>query len=85
MQPAPPLPEGQAQGHAHAACLLQSTAHHHPTHMQVSAQKKKCGFVSPRRFVGRVKAENALFSSFMHQVGGWRGGAGQSWGAAATA
>lgn len=38
---------------------------------QVSSQKKKCGFVSPRRFVGRVKAENALFSSYMHQAS-WR-------------
>ncbi len=36
--------------------------------MQVNSQKKKCGFVSPRRFVSRVKAENALFSSYMHQV-----------------
>ncbi|PSC77008.1 Ubiquitin carboxyl-terminal hydrolase 3 [Micractinium conductrix] len=35
--------------------------------LQVSSQKKKCGFVSPRRFVSRVKAENALFSSYMHQ------------------
>lgn len=35
---------------------------------QVNGQKKKCGFVSPRRFVSRVKAENALFSSYMHQV-----------------
>ncbi|KAL4451497.1 hypothetical protein ABPG75_007159 [Micractinium tetrahymenae] len=35
--------------------------------VQVASQKKKCGFVSPRRFVSRVKAENALFSSYMHQ------------------
>lgn len=35
--------------------------------VQVSGQKKKCGFVSPRPFVSRVKSENALFSSYMHQ------------------
>ena len=45
--------------------------------LQVNSQKKKCGgFVSPRRFVTRVKAENALFSSYMHQVGGLRWAAG---------
>lgn len=37
-------------------------------HLQVSGQKRKCGYISPRRFVGRVKADNALFSSYMHQV-----------------
>ena len=48
-----------------------------PSPLQVSSQKKKCGgFVSPRRFVTRVKAENALFSSYMHQVGGLRWAAG---------
>lgn len=35
--------------------------------LQVSGQKRKCGYISPRRFVGRVKADNALFSSYMHQ------------------
>ncbi|KAI3437589.1 hypothetical protein D9Q98_000042 [Chlorella vulgaris] len=35
--------------------------------LQVNGQKRKCGYVSPRRFVSRVKAENALFSSYMHQ------------------
>ena len=37
--------------------------------MQIHAQKKKTGLVSPRKFVQRVKAENELFSSYMHQVG----------------
>ncbi|PRW20845.1 Ubiquitin carboxyl-terminal hydrolase 3 isoform B [Chlorella sorokiniana] len=35
--------------------------------LQVSGQKRKCGYISPRRFVGRVKSDNALFSSYMHQ------------------
>ena len=40
--------------------------------MQIHAQKKKTGLVSPRKFVQRVKAENELFSSYMHQVRlGW--------------
>jgi hypothetical protein len=42
---------------------------HSPCCLQVRGQKKKCGFISPRRFVSRVKSENALFSSYMHQVG----------------
>ena len=48
--------------------------HHHLA--QVSSQRRKCGFISPRRFVGRVKQENALFSSYMHQVGAGLWGAG---------
>ena len=39
-----------------------------PRTPQINAQRRKTGFVSPRKFVGRVKAENALFSGFMHQV-----------------
>ncbi|GAB4813530.1 hypothetical protein N2152v2_000576 [Parachlorella kessleri] len=35
--------------------------------VQIHAQKKKTGLVSPRKFVQRVKAENELFSSYMHQ------------------
>lgn len=50
---------------------------------QVNSQKKKCGFVSPRRFVSRVKLENVLFSSYMHQAGRHAGvshPASQVWG-----
>ncbi|WOK97636.1 ubiquitin carboxyl-terminal hydrolase 3 [Canna indica] len=34
---------------------------------QISSQKKKTGIISPRRFVQRVKKENELFRSYMHQ------------------
>ncbi|XP_074573179.1 ubiquitin carboxyl-terminal hydrolase 3-like [Curcuma longa] len=34
---------------------------------QISSQKKKTGVVSPRRFVQRVKKQNELFRSYMHQ------------------
>lgn len=40
-----------------------------PTRQQTSSQKKKTGFLSPRRLINRIKSENALFSNFMHQVG----------------
>jgi hypothetical protein len=62
----------QAAGGAGVGDLRRCAIHRHhvclPSPLQVNGQKKKCGFVSPRRFVGRVKAENALFSSFMHQA-----------------
>ena len=35
--------------------------------MQISAQRKKTGYISPRKFVGKVKSENELFSGYMHQ------------------
>ncbi|KAL6772132.1 hypothetical protein ACKKBG_A29055 [Auxenochlorella protothecoides x Auxenochlorella symbiontica] len=35
--------------------------------LQTSSQKKKTGFLSPRRLINRIKSENALFSNFMHQ------------------
>lgn len=35
--------------------------------MQINAQRKKTGYLSPRKFVGKVKAENELFSGYMHQ------------------
>ena len=38
-----------------------------PRPPQVAAQRKKTGYLSPRKFVARVKAENELFSSHMHQ------------------
>ncbi|KAJ0987342.1 hypothetical protein J5N97_005698 [Dioscorea zingiberensis] len=34
---------------------------------QVSSQKKKTGVITPKRFVQRVKKENELFRSYMHQ------------------
>ncbi|XP_042406278.1 ubiquitin carboxyl-terminal hydrolase 4-like [Zingiber officinale] len=34
---------------------------------KICSQKKKTGIVSPRRFVQRVKKENELFRSYMHQ------------------
>ncbi|CAD5185821.1 ubiquitin carboxyl-terminal hydrolase 3 [Musa acuminata AAA Group] len=34
---------------------------------QISSQKKKTGVISPRRFVQRVKKQNELFRSYMHQ------------------
>ncbi len=34
---------------------------------QINAQRKKTGYLSPRKFVGKVKQENELFSGYMHQ------------------
>ncbi|WOL02746.1 hypothetical protein Cni_G11465 [Canna indica] len=34
---------------------------------QINSQKKKTGVISPRRFVQRVKKQNELFRSYMHQ------------------
>ena len=35
--------------------------------LQIASQKKRYGYISPRKFVSRVKAESDLFSSYMHQ------------------
>ncbi|KAH9316845.1 hypothetical protein KI387_018614, partial [Taxus chinensis] len=35
--------------------------------MQINSQKKKTGVIAPKRFVQRVKKENELFRSYMHQ------------------
>lgn len=35
--------------------------------MQISSQKKKTGAIAPKRFVQRVKKQNELFRSYMHQ------------------
>lgn len=34
---------------------------------QISTQKKKTGVIQPKRFVQRVKRDNELFRSYMHQ------------------
>ncbi|OUZ99346.1 Ubiquitin carboxyl-terminal hydrolases family 2 [Macleaya cordata] len=34
---------------------------------EISSQKKKTGVIAPKRFVQRVKKENELFRSYMHQ------------------
>lgn len=41
-------------------CLAELFAH-------IAAQKKKTGVVAPKRFVQRLKKDNELFRSFMHQ------------------
>ncbi|KAK9134270.1 hypothetical protein Syun_013600 [Stephania yunnanensis] len=35
---------------------------------QICSQKKKTGVIAPKRFVQRVKKENELFRSYMHQL-----------------
>jgi ubiquitin carboxyl-terminal hydrolase 12/46 len=35
---------------------------------QISSQKKKTGVIAPKRFVQRLKKQNELFRSYMHQV-----------------
>lgn len=37
--------------------------------MQINSQKKKTGSVAPQKFVARLKKDNELFRSYMHQVG----------------
>ena len=37
--------------------------------LQINSQKKKTGIIAPRRFVQRLKRDNELFRSYMHQVG----------------
>ncbi|KAJ7294344.1 hypothetical protein O6H91_Y264700 [Diphasiastrum complanatum] len=34
---------------------------------QINSQKKKTGVIAPKRFVQRVKKQNELFRSYMHQ------------------
>lgn len=36
--------------------------------MQIHSQKKKSGVIAPKRFVQRLKRDNELFRSYMHQV-----------------
>ncbi|CAH9084613.1 unnamed protein product [Cuscuta europaea] len=35
--------------------------------MQISSQKKKTGVIAPKRFVHRLKKQNEIFRSYMHQ------------------
>ncbi|CAH9090013.1 unnamed protein product [Cuscuta europaea] len=35
--------------------------------MQISSQKKKTGVIAPRRFVHKLKKQNEIFRSYMHQ------------------
>lgn len=35
--------------------------------MQISSQKKKTGVIAPRRFVQKLKKQNEIFRSYMHQ------------------
>ncbi len=37
--------------------------------VQIQASKKKTGVIPPRKFVQRLKKDNELFRSYMHQVG----------------
>ena len=39
--------------------------------MQINTQKKKTGIIAPRRFVQRLKRDNELFRSYMHQACCW--------------
>lgn len=39
----------------------------HTASAQISTQKKKTGVIQPKRFVQRVKRDNELFRSYMHQ------------------
>lgn len=36
--------------------------------VQIHTHKKKTGVIAPRRFVQRLKRDNELFRSYMHQV-----------------
>ncbi|KAK2980248.1 hypothetical protein RJ640_008916 [Escallonia rubra] len=36
--------------------------------MQISSQKKKTGVIAPKRFVQRLKKQNEIFRSYMHQI-----------------
>jgi hypothetical protein len=39
-----------------------------PLSTQISSQKKKTGVIAPKRFIQRLKKQNELFRSYMHQV-----------------
>ena len=36
--------------------------------LQISNQKKKTGVIAPKRFIQRLKKQNEIFRSYMHQV-----------------
>lgn len=36
--------------------------------IQISNQKKKTGVIAPKRFIQRLKKQNEIFRSYMHQV-----------------
>lgn len=36
--------------------------------MQIQTSKKKTGVIAPKKFVARLKRDNELFRSYMHQV-----------------
>ncbi len=36
--------------------------------VQIHSQKKRTGVIAPKRFVQRLKKDNELFRSYMHQV-----------------
>ena len=36
--------------------------------LQINSQKKRTGVIAPKRFVQRLKRDNELFRSYMHQV-----------------
>lgn len=43
-------------------------AHAGPFCMQITNKKKKTGVIAPKKFVQRLKRDNELFRSYMHQV-----------------
>lgn len=42
-------------------------------YVQINSSKKKTGVLSPKKFVERLKKDNELFRSYMHQVCEGRG------------
>ena len=36
--------------------------------LQIHSQRKRTGVLAPKRFVQRLKKDNELFRSYMHQV-----------------
>ena len=36
--------------------------------LQIHSQKRRTGVIAPKRFVQRLKKDNELFRSYMHQV-----------------
>jgi hypothetical protein len=41
----------------------------HSCVLQIQNSKKKTGVIPPKKFVARLKRDNELFRSYMHQVG----------------
>ncbi len=39
-----------------------------PCPPQIQSQKRKAGILAPKRFVQRLKRDNELFRSYMHQA-----------------